>query len=52
MNKNGKYLNFIFASEAKKKENNNINNPDFIKKLSSTKQKISSINFSEVGIKN
>ena len=52
MNKNGKYLNFIFASEAKKKENNNINNPDFIKKLSSTKQKISSINFSDVGLKN
>ena len=52
MNKNAKFLNLIFASESKKKSNNNINNQDFIKKLSSTKQRISDINFSDIGIKN
>ena len=53
MNKNAKLLNLIFSSESKKKTNNiNVNNQDFIKKLSSTKQKISDINFSDVGLKN
>ena len=51
MNKNAKLLNLIFSSESKKKSNSN-NNQDFIKKLSSTKQKISDINFSDIGLKN
>ena len=50
MNKNAKVLNLIFSSESKKK-NNNIKHQDFIKKLSSTKQKISEINFSDIGAK-
>ena len=51
MNKNGKLLNLIFSSESKKKYNN-INNQELAKKLSSTKQRISDINFSDIGLKN
>ena len=51
MNKNGKLLNLIFSSESKKKYNN-INNQELAKKLSSTKQRISDINFSDIGFKN
>ena len=52
MNKNGKLLNLIFSTDSKKKNLNNINNQEFIKKLSSTKQKISDINFSDIAVKN
>ena len=52
MNKNGKFLNLIFSTDSKKKNLNNINNQEFIKKLSSTKQKISDINFSDIAVKN
>ena len=52
MNKNGKLLNLIFSTDSKKKSINNINNQEFIKKLSSTKQKISDINFSDIAVKN
>ena len=52
MNKNGKLLNIIFSSESKKKYNyNNLNKQELMKKLSSSKQKISEINFSDIGIK-
>ena len=52
MNKNGKLLNIIFSSESKKKyDYNNLNKQELMKKLSSSKQKISEINFSDIGIK-
>ena len=51
MSKNGKLLNLIFSSESKKKYYN-INNQDLAKKTASTKQKISDINFSDIGLKN
>ena len=52
MNKNGKILNLIFFTDSKKRPNNNITNQEFVKKLSSSKQKVIDINFSDVGVKN
>ena len=52
MNKNGKILNLIFFTDSKKRPNNNITNQEFVKKLSSSKQKMIDINFSDIGVKN
>ena len=52
MSKNGKLLNLIFSTYSKKKPNDNNCNQEFIKKLSSSKQKILDINFSDIAVKN